>query len=105
MDGAGEYIKELSAISRQHSERAESKRQQLTAESRQLVTICPMSLRKLRSILLLLLTSIATIAQQPVSPPMAADALFTHARILDGTGNPWFLGDVAVKGDRIVFVG
>jgi len=64
-----------------------------------------MSLRKLSWILLLVLTSFAAIAQQPVSPPMTADVLFTHARILDGTGNPWFLGDVAVKGDRIVFVG
>lgn len=34
-----------------------------------------------------------------------ADVLFTHARLLDGAGNPWRYADVAVKGDRIVFVG
>ncbi|MSP13370.1 MAG: D-aminoacylase [Chloroflexi bacterium] len=33
------------------------------------------------------------------------DLLFKNARILDGTGNPWFWGDVAVKDDKIVAVG
>ncbi|HVA63392.1 MAG TPA: hypothetical protein VNF74_06690 [Terriglobales bacterium] len=31
--------------------------------------------------------------------------LFTHARLLDGSGNPWRWADVAVAGDRIIFVG
>ena len=34
-----------------------------------------------------------------------ADLLFLHARLLDGTGNPWRDADVAVTGDRISFVG
>jgi N-acyl-D-amino-acid deacylase len=33
------------------------------------------------------------------------DLLFKNARILDGTGNPWFYGDVGVVGDRIAAVG
>ncbi len=33
------------------------------------------------------------------------DLLFKNARVLDGTGNPWFYADVAVQGDRIVGVG
>ena len=33
------------------------------------------------------------------------DIVIRHARIVDGTGNPWFSGDVAIKGDRIVQVG
>ena len=42
-------------------------------------------------------------------PPPEAEAgpavLFRSGRILDGTGNPWYLGDVLVVGDRIARVG
>jgi N-acyl-D-amino-acid deacylase len=39
--------------------------------------------------------------------PLAAqtyDLVISNARIVDGTGNPWFHGDLAVKGDRIARV-
>ncbi len=39
----------------------------------------------------------------PTSEPI--DLLIRNGRIVDGTGNPWFHGDVAVRGDRIVGVG
>jgi dihydroorotase/N-acyl-D-amino-acid deacylase len=32
------------------------------------------------------------------------DLVIAHGRIVDGTGNPWFYGDVAISGDRIVRV-
>jgi N-acyl-D-amino-acid deacylase len=33
------------------------------------------------------------------------DLLITNARIVDGTGNPWYRGSVATIGDRIAYVG
>ncbi len=33
------------------------------------------------------------------------DLVIRGGRIVDGTGNPWFLGDVAIRGDRIAAVG
>jgi N-acyl-D-amino-acid deacylase len=33
------------------------------------------------------------------------DLLVRNGKIVDGSGNPWFMGDVAVSGDRIVAVG
>jgi N-acyl-D-aspartate/D-glutamate deacylase len=35
----------------------------------------------------------------------AYDILIRQGRIVDGTGNPWFIGDVAVRGDRVIAVG
>jgi N-acyl-D-amino-acid deacylase len=41
------------------------------------------------------------------APLFAADfdLVIRNGKIVDGTGNPWFYGDVAVKGDRIARVG
>lgn len=33
------------------------------------------------------------------------DLLIRGGRIVDGSGNPWFMGDLAIRGDRIVAVG
>ncbi|MBY0524363.1 MAG: D-aminoacylase [Gemmataceae bacterium] len=48
---------------------------------------------------LLLLASPATAAEMPY------DLVLKNGKIIDGSGNPWFVGDVAIRGDRIVAVG
>jgi len=35
----------------------------------------------------------------------AFDILITGAKIVDGTGNPWFYGDIGIKGDTIAEIG
>src|SRR5205814_7540797 len=42
-------------------------------------------------------------AQAPATP--SYDLIIRNARIVDGTGNPWFRGEVAIKGDTIAAVG
>ncbi len=54
-----------------------------------LVTFTPLSLR----------------AQQSIDVTPAFDLVITNARVVDGTGNPWFHADVAVKDGRIARVG
>ena len=53
-------------------------------------------------------TLLAACASAPPTRVPAAptyDLLITNGRIVDGTGSPWFLGDVAIRGDRIAAVG
>ena len=55
--------------------------------------------------LLLLLTAVGL---SQVSRPVCAavyDVVIRGGRVVDGTGNPWFNGDVAIRGNRIVAVG
>src|SRR5438045_494100 len=56
--------------------------------------------------------ALALSACQTTAPPAATvpassafDVLITNGRIVDGTGAPWFRGDVGITGDRITAVG
>jgi N-acyl-D-amino-acid deacylase len=53
--------------------------------------------------LLLLAPGACAPAARPAATPGAApyDLVISGGRIVDGTGNAWFYGDVAVRGDRI----
>ena len=48
------------------------------------------------------LLAVVAAAQQPAAP---YDLVIRNGRVLDGTGNPWFPADVAVRDGRIVAVG
>lgn len=59
-----------------------------------------------RLVIALALVLAATLLTPPLEAQVEAyDIIIMNGRIVDGTGNPWFYGDVAIRGDRIVKVG
>jgi len=60
-----------------------------------------MRLSFLVSLLAATVLAIVTVAQQP----RRFDVLLINGRIVDGTGAPWFRGDVGIVGDRIAAMG
>ncbi|HET7189108.1 MAG TPA: D-aminoacylase [Gemmatimonadaceae bacterium] len=63
-----------------------------------------MSLRHIvRTLPALALSALPACTSLPPRPAEATyDVVLTGGRIVDGTGNPWYYGDVGVVGDRIV---
>ncbi|HKA37537.1 MAG TPA: D-aminoacylase, partial [Thermoanaerobaculia bacterium] len=49
--------------------------------------------------------ALALCAAAPTKEKSGWDILFTNARVVDGTGAPWFAADVAVSGGKIAAVG
>ncbi len=54
---------------------------------------------------LIAISSTAFFLQAANSSQADFDLLVTNGRIVDGTGNPWFVADVAIKGGRIAEIG
>ncbi|MDQ3635916.1 MAG: D-aminoacylase [Acidobacteriota bacterium] len=62
----------------------------------------------MRKIYLVISIICLTLAATPVGFAFTAenyDLVITNARIVDGTGNPWFYGSIAVKDGKIVKIG
>ena len=57
------------------------------------------------SLLALGLTLAAPSITQAQTQAQIYDVIIRNGRVIDGTGNPWFLADVALDGDRIVAIG
>src|SRR2546421_5513078 len=47
---------------------------------------------------------ILALAAIPIAQTQSYDLLLRNGRIVDGTGSPWYRGDVAIRGDTIVRV-
>jgi N-acyl-D-aspartate/D-glutamate deacylase len=48
---------------------------------------------------------LAGAADSQAQPAAQVDLLIKNGHVVDGTGGPWFQADVAITGDRIVYVG
>ncbi|MGE5323654.1 MAG: N-acyl-D-amino-acid deacylase family protein [Actinomycetota bacterium] len=59
-----------------------------------------------KTVWVILTVILATIAyaHQPAAGE-AFDVVILNGRIIDGSGNPWYYGDVGIRGDRIVAIG
>src|SRR6266496_3072821 len=60
-------------------------------------------MKKIFSVWALLLVSFFVAFGRAQAP--AYDFLITNAHIVDGTGAPWFVGDIGIRGDRIAAMG
>lgn len=64
-----------------------------------------MKSRRLTGFVAAAMTATIAAASFEPAPAQVPDLLIKNARIFDGTGNPWFPGDIAVRDGRIVAVG
>ncbi|HJZ70425.1 MAG TPA: hypothetical protein VKE51_01730 [Vicinamibacterales bacterium] len=52
-----------------------------------------------------MILAVACLAAEPGAQRPRYDLVIANGRIVDGTGAPWFRGDVAIAGDRMAAVG
>jgi N-acyl-D-amino-acid deacylase len=58
-----------------------------------------------RLVFILALAALAVAQPTGVTKVQPFDVVITNGRIIDGSGNPWYAGDIAIRGDRIVAIG
>ncbi len=61
--------------------------------------------RRLRVVLVALALALSSPARLLAQDPPPYDVLILNGRIVDGSGGPSFIGDLAIRGDRIALVG
>src|SRR6266436_10402479 len=70
---------------------------------KQLMTI--ENLQKWKSVLLSLLLLVGIAPLQSREPAQPFDVVITNGHIIDGTGSPWYSGDIGVRDGKIAFIG
>jgi dihydroorotase/N-acyl-D-amino-acid deacylase len=60
-------------------------------------------MNRLRCGIVLLFVLIGILQASAQAP--AYDVIIRNGKIMDGSGNPWYAGDIAIQGDRIVAIG
>jgi N-acyl-D-amino-acid deacylase len=63
-----------------------------------------MKLRALRPLFILILLCV-TVAALPAQTVREFDLVITNGHIIDGTGSPWYSGDIGIRDGRVVAVG
>src|ERR1700758_4382737 len=64
------------------------------------------SLTRLKSKLILLFIVLTTsVLYLPAQAPPAFDLVITNGHIIDGTGSPWYSGDVGIRDGKIAAIG
>ncbi len=56
-------------------------------------------------VVLALLSAGAVVPAQTHSPSSAFDLVITNGHIIDGTGSPWYSGDIGIRGGKIAAIG
>jgi N-acyl-D-amino-acid deacylase len=62
-------------------------------------------MRVLSRTLLLLLTLLSVIAISPAQQPQSFDLIITNGHIIDGTGSPWYSGEIGIRDGKIAAIG
>src|SRR5512132_4185708 len=64
----------------------------------------PVNFRLLRKPIIILICAsvVLAFAQSPQAQSPTYDLVLRNGRIIDGSGSPWYRGDVAIRGDTIV---
>jgi len=63
------------------------------------------NLQKWKSVLLSLLLLVGIAPLQSREPAQPFDVVITNGHIIDGTGSPWYSGDIGVRDGKIAFIG
>src|SRR5829696_4025933 len=71
---------------------------------RDLLAFGPMGFQRIAAVIAVLVGA-SWLGARPLAQRPRFDFVISNGRIVDGTGAPWFRGDVGIVGDRITAIG